>query len=276
MENHPLTPMTDPDIRRWLQRQTVLKVGHLPLAALRAGPDAALARLAAEGARLVVADAVEDADLFVLGHAAAGHRLVTGGSGIAMGLPANFGIAPETAATARFRGVSGPALVLSGSCSGATRRQVAAYVASRPAMKLDASDLERPDEALRDVLAFVADNRNAAPLVYSTDEPTAVAAAQARLGRERLAAFYDGLFARLAAEAVARGFRRIVVAGGETSGAVAGALGETAFAIGPEIATGVPTLRTSGDPALALALKSGNFGDEDFFERALRVLEGDA
>jgi uncharacterized protein YgbK (DUF1537 family) len=276
MENHPLTPMTDPNIRRWLQRQTVLKVGHLPLAALRAGPDAALACLAAEGARLVVADAVEDADLFALGRAAAGHRLVTGGSGIAMGLPANFGIAPETAAMERFRGVPGPAIVLSGSCSGATRRQVAAYVASRPAMKLDASALERPDEALRDALAFVADNRGAAPLVYSTDEPAAVAAAQARLGRERLAAFYDGLFARLAAEAVARGFRRIVVAGGETSGAVAGALGETAFAIGPEIATGVPTLRTNGDPALALALKSGNFGDEDFFERALRVLEGDA
>ena len=113
-------------------------------------------------------------------------------------------------------------------------------------------------------------------MVTSSDGPEAVAAAQAAHGRERLAAGYEGIMAALTGAAVARGFERIVAAGGETSGAVAGALGKVAFEIGPEIDPGVPAMATAGEPRLALALKSGNFGGDDFLARALRVLEGAA
>jgi uncharacterized protein YgbK (DUF1537 family) len=269
MERHPLTPMTDPDLRRWLGLQTRLAVGHLPIAAVRADPDAALARLAADGVRLVVADAIDDTDLLRLGRAARGHRLVTGGSGILLGLPANFGIEPGQAAA--FPGRAGPALVVAGSCSAATLRQVAAYAAGHPTLRLSAGDALEPEAGLARAIAFVAANRDGAPMVTSSDAPEAVAAAQAAHGRERLAEGYEAIFAGLAAAAVERGVTRIVAAGGETSGAVAGALGKVAFEIGPEIDPGVPALSTG---RLALALKSGNFGADDFLARALRVLEG--
>lgn len=273
MEKHPLTPMTDPDLRRWLGHQTRLPVGHLPLAALRGDAAAALAGLAGQGVRLVVADAIDDDDLLRLGRAARGHRLVTGGSGILLGLPGNFGIAPSEEAAA-FAGQPGPALVLAGSCSAATLRQVAEYARAHPTLRLAAEDALAPEAGLARALAFIEANRDAAPMVTSSDTPEAVAAAQARHGRERLAAGYEGIFAALAREVVARGVVRLVAAGGETSGAVAGALGKAAFAIGPEIDPGVPALATLGAPPLALALKSGNFGADDFLARALAVLEG--
>jgi uncharacterized protein YgbK (DUF1537 family) len=221
-----------------------------------------------------VADAIEEADLLALGRAARSHRLVTGGSGIAMGLPANFGIAPA-AASVTFRGADGPALVLSGSCSGATRAQVAAYAAGHPSMKIAAEDALDAEQTLQRALDFVEHHRGDAPMVYSTDAPDRVSADQKRFGRERLAASYDGIFARLASQAMERGFRRIVVAGGETSGAVATALGAAALEIGPEIATGVPALLALSEPTVALALKSGNFGDSGFFERAVEMLGGE-
>jgi uncharacterized protein YgbK (DUF1537 family) len=266
MEKHPLTPMTDPDLRRWLAHQTRLEVGHLPLAAVRTDPEGALARTAA---RLVVADAIDDADLVRLGRAARSHRLVTGGSGILLGLPANFGISPGAAPT--FAGREGPGLVVAGSCSAATLRQVAAYARAHPVLRLTADDALAPDAALARAAAFIEAHRDAAPMVASSDTPEAVAAAQARHGRERLAEGYETIFARLTEAAVARGFTRIVAAGGETSGAVAGALGKVAFEIGPEIDPGVPALATGN---LALALKSGNFGADDFLARALALLEG--
>jgi len=271
MEKHPLTPMTDPDIRRWLQLQTKVGVGHLPLAAMRGDAKTGLARLRDEGARLIVTDAIDDDDLLLLGSAVAGHRLVTGGSGIAMGLPANFGIRPADRKD-DFTGARGPGLVFSGSCSNATRRQVARFAAAHPALKIEADDVLDLDRAFERSIAFLHENMQATPLVYSTDEPSAVAAAQERHGRERLASAYDTLFARLVTASVAAGFRRIVSAGGETSGAVASALGGVAFEIGPEIAPGVPALATGAAPRLALALKSGNFGQDDFFDRALEVL----
>ncbi len=270
MEKHPLTPMTDPDIRRWLARQTQVEVGHLALAALRRDPQAALATLAAEGPRLIVADAIEDEDLFRLGRLARGHRLVTGGSGIAMGLPANFGI--EAQRTAFFAGVEGPAIVLSGSCSAATLAQVDRYRSTHPALQLEAEQALSPEQTLAQVAAFLDRHRNAGPLVFSSASPEAVRAAQARFGRERLASAYDRLFAEIAAAAVRDGFTRIVAAGGETSGAVAEALGGNALDIGPEIATGVPALATRGEQRLGVALKSGNFGGETFFAEAAAML----
>lgn len=276
MEKHPLTPMSDPDIRRWLSRQTRIKVGHLPLATVRSGTlGRAVAEAVDRGERLIVTDAIADEDLIVLAAVAAGHRLVTGGSAIAMGLPRNMGIAPEPRGRRPFAGVSRPALVMSGSCSAATRRQVAFHQARHPSLMVEAAEAMDAEAALRRTGEFVEANREAAPLVYSSADPEAVSAAQERHGRDALAASFERFFAELALVAIGAGFRRIVVAGGETSGAVAGALGRVAFAIGPEIAPGVPALLLDGEPRLALALKSGNFGGDDFFSRAVAILGGE-
>jgi len=110
-------------------------------------------------------------------------------------------------------------------------------------------------------------------LIYSTADPAGVAKVQAKLGRERAARDIEETFAHLAVELVKRGVRRLVVAGGETSGAVVSALGVDALAIGPQIDPGVPWTTTLSAPTLALALKSGNFGGDDFFERALQMLD---
>ena len=275
MENHPLTPMTDSDIRRWLSRQTRIKVGHLPLESLRSdGAEAALNLAGLNNEKLIVADAISNDDLMALGKIAKAHRLVTGGSGIAMGLPGNFGIRPTSDGQRRFAGGDGPGLILSGSCSSATRRQIAAYRSGHPSMQLDAADALDPGAAVVICLDFLISHSGAGPLVYSTAEPSEVSAAQTLHGRERLAALFETIFAELAAKAVASGFRRLVVAGGETSGAVASAFGASALEVGPEIDTGVPVLILDGKPRLAFALKSGNFGADDFFERALDVLKG--
>ncbi len=264
MEQHPLNPMTDPDLRRWLGRQTALPIGHLPLSTLR-GPDAVLPEAA-----LIVADAIADGDLLALARLARDHRLVTGGSGIAMGLPANFGILPG--GPQRFAGLPGPALILSGSCSRATLAQIAVYAASAPSMQIGASALTDPQATLDAALEFIGAYRDAAPLVYSTADPAEVAAQQARHGAAELAEAFERFFAGLARSAIALGVTRLIVAGGETSSAVAGSLGFGAFEVGPEIAPGVPALRARGGK-LVLALKSGNFGGPDFFDRALGVLE---
>ncbi len=274
MELHPLTPMRDPDIRRVLARQVRGQVGHIPYPIVVQGETAIAAALsdeAAAGRRLIVVDAISDVDLMAIGRAARGRRLVTGGSGIALGLPANFGDAGG--ARVEWQGADGPAAAIAGSVSGATRRQVAAHkAAGQPVRELTAEAVmegrERPDD-----LAAWAAAQSGVPLVYSSAEPDAVAAAQARFGRETVAAAFEGLLSATAIALIASGVRRLVVAGGETSGAVVTALGIEAMEVGPEIDTGVPALVVPGR-GLALALKSGNFGGDDFFARAAERLGG--
>ncbi|UCI25683.1 3-oxo-tetronate kinase [Mesorhizobium sp. B2-8-5] len=275
MESHPLTPMTDADIRRWLARQTNLKVGHLPLHAVRSQMlGKALTDAEAAGERLVVADTILNDDLVKLGRAAAGHKLVTGGSGIALALPGNFGIRASRASKG-FQGAHGPALVLSGSCSAATRRQVSLYRETHPSMELSAEALSNDGDAVaKQAFAFIEKHKDVAPLVFSSADPAVVSAAQARYGGSELAGRFEYFFASLATHAAAAGFRRMIVAGGETSGAVASALGQGPMRIGSEIDIGVPVLVLDGPPRLALALKSGNFGADDFFQRALNMLKG--
>ncbi len=271
MQDHPLTPMTDADLRRWLALQSRHDVGHVPAQTVFAGADAIAAALAAEheaGRRHIVVDAIRDEDLRAIGRAAAGLKLVTGGSGIALGLPGNFGISPAPVAWA---GQAGPAVVLSGSCSRATRAQVAWHAARHPAREIAAEAVI--DGALRPV--EVADwllAQAGLPLAYSSADPATVAAVQDRFGRDRAAEALEGFFAEVARQVREGGVTRIITAGGETSGAVVEGLGLTELAIGPEIGPGVPALRASG--ALVVALKSGNFGTEDFFEKAARVLAG--
>ncbi len=273
MRDHPLTPMTDPDIRRWLARQTRLGVGHVPLATVFEGAPAIRAALDAEdaaGRLLVVVDAVRDADLFAIGAAADGLPLVTGGSGVALGLPANFrgqGLLAGTAAD--WTATPGPAAILSGSCSLATRGQVERHRATHPALAIDVDAVIAGTTTADDVAGWLLARGDDLPLAYSSADPDRVRAAQARHGREASAAAIEGFFAETARRLVAGGVRRLITAGGETSGAVVEGLGLTALEIGPEIDPGVPALRAG---KLVLALKSGNFGRPTFFAEAARVL----
>lgn len=278
MEAHPLTPMTDPDLRRWLARQGGAGVGHVPAPVVWEGPDAVRARLAAEasaGRPFVIADAIRDADLVTLGHAAADLPLITGGSGIALGLPENFRAQGLLAADRPvWAGQTGRVAALSGSCSRATRAQVARHLADgNPGLEIAPESVlsgrVTPQDAADWALA-----QDGLPLVYSSADPAAVAAVQAQHGTGIVAARLDAFFAETARRLVAGGVTRLLTAGGETSGAVVEGLGVESLEIGPEIDPGVPAIRAGRN--LVLALKSGNFGAEDFFAKAARILQGPA
>lgn len=278
MENHPLTPMTDPDLRRVLAAQLApgARVGLVPFAVVDRGAAAIagrLAELAAEGVAHVVVDALGEAHLAALGAACRELPLVTAASGLGLALPANFaaeGLLAGGAADA-LAAVGGPVLMLSGSCSAATGAQVARWERDGGAtLRLDplalAEGRQGADAALDWALA-----QPGPALAAATQPPEQVRAAQARLGRERAAALVEETLAGIARRARARGVRRFVVAGGETSGAVAEALGAGRLAVGPSIAPGVPWCATLDAEPLALALKSGNFGAETFFADAVET-----
>lgn len=279
MRHHPLTPMTDANLVRVLQRQTRRKVGLVPFDVVRRGAEAIRERFAAlraEGCAYAVTDALEDEDLRRLGEACRDLALITGGSGIAMGLPENFrraGLLPEGGAADALPAIAGAEVVLAGSCSAATLGQIEAFAAERPALRLDPARLaegQSPAEAV----AWARERMGQGPvLVYASAPPEEVQAAQARLGRERAGALVEAAMAGIARGLVAAGARRLVVAGGETSGAVVEALGVKGLLIGPAIDPGVPaTVSIGRDPPLALALKSGNFGARDFFLKAFRAM----
>lgn len=281
MEKHPLTPMTDPDIRRWLGHQTSLPVAHIPQAIVaqgRAAIRAELDRIGEAGRHLVVVDAIADADLVEIGAAAEGLELITGGSGIALGLPENFRAAEMVrGANADWKGEAGDCVALSGSCSIATRAQVARHEEAHPVLHLDPEAVLSGETDAERVADWIAERRDAYPMVASTAAPDAVAALQKRHGVAATSHAIEGLFARVAALCLDRGMTRIVVAGGETSGAVVSGLGVPALEIGPEIAPGVPAMAAHKDGRrLTLALKSGNFGAVDFFARAREVLGANA
>ena len=271
MEAHPLTPMTDPDIRRWLAPQTRYSVGHVAAPDVMAGPDSIAAALAAQqaaGHRHIVVDAISDADLAAIGATAKGLPLVTGGSGVALGLPANFGCAPQPVP---WQGQKGRAAVLSGSCSIATRGQVAHHAAGHPAREIDAAAVIEGRLTSPEIADWLLAQKGL-PLAYSSADPAEVARVQECFGRDRAAHALEGFFAEVARRLVAGGVTRLITAGGETSGAVVEGLHLSALEIGPEVDPGVPALRASAD--LVVALKSGNFGAVDFFEKADRILAG--
>ena len=276
MELHPLNPMTDPDIRRWLGLQAKGEVGHVPYATVRQGAHAiesAIEAEAAAGRRLVVVDAVADADLLAIGQAVAGHRLVTGGSGIALGLPDNFRRAGLLGQGANaFAPITGPGVALSGSCSAASLAQVKAHLSRHPGLAVEAEPVLGGKLKVEDAVAFVREHQRRHPIVYSTANAEAVRQVQARHGKTVVAEAIERFFGTLAGKLVEDGVTRIAVGGGETSGAVVNALGIEHFDIGPEIDPGVPSLSTDRPRPLRMALKSGNFGAADFFEKALGAL----
>ncbi len=281
MENHPLTPMRDPDLVRVLQSQSQAKVGLIAQPAVAqgaAGVRERIAALRAQGVRLAIADAISDADLVTLGEACADAQLITGGSGVAQGLPANFRRLGKLrySDAAQLPRIDGPAVVLSGSASTATNGQVAAWLRSgRPAYRIDPLALARGEDVVAAALALAGVGETA--LIYATSSPDEVRRVQAELGVARAGALIEDALGQVAARLRAAGTRRFVVAGGETSGAVIQALQLQALRIGRQIDPGVPETQSLGDDKpLAVVLKSGNFGSEDFFDKALKHLDGAA
>lgn len=281
MQHHPLTPMSDANLVRVLQSQTTLKVGLLRYDTVAGGVEALQQRIAAlraEGVGMAVADALSDADLYTLGSACADLPLLTGGSGLALGLPENFRRAGKLRDfdVNELPQVGGGEVVLAGSASVATNGQVAAWLeAGRPAFRIKPLALAAGEPVVSDALQFARDAGQTV-LIYATSAPDEVKAVQQELGVERAGAMVEEALGQIASGLRDAGVRRFVVAGGETSGAVVQALGVQLLQIGAQIDPGVPaTVSTTAEP-LALALKSGNFGGLDFFAKALKQLAGGA
>ena len=281
MRNHPLTPMRDANLVRVLGRQTPHEVGLVPHSIVSQGSAAiakAFAELRQRGVRHAIVDAIEDIDLENIGAASAELALITGGSGAAIGLPANFrakGLLPPRDAAAALAKVGGSAAVLAGSSSAATLAQVEAMKQRCPSRAINVAELaQAPDKTVSDILAWAVPRLAVSPvLIYASAVPDQVSAVQVKFGRERAGAMIEAAMAEIARGLVAAGVRRLVVAGGETSGAVVPALAIEALEIGPQIAPGVPATLSYGNPRIALALKSGNFGGSDFFMEALEALQ---
>jgi uncharacterized protein YgbK (DUF1537 family) len=277
MQNHPLTPMADANLVRVLQAQTQRMVGLLDYAVVARGAQAVQARiqlLKAAGVGIAIVDAISNEDLMRLGPALKGMPLVTAGSGVAIGLPQNFGITPSPQASVLPK-AAGWQAVVSGSCSLATNAQVLAFItAGRPALAIDPLRIASGMDVAAEALAWAAPLLQSGPvLVYSSAESSAIKAVQSQLGVEAAGALVERTLAAVAKGLVALGVRQLIVAGGETSGACVQALGITQMHIGPQIAPGVPWCHAhSNDAPLHLSLKSGNFGGNGFFTDAFKML----
>jgi 3-dehydrotetronate 4-kinase len=277
MQNHPLTPMTDANLVRVMQAQTQRVVGLLDYKAVAQGADAVsnrIAQLKAAGVGVAIVDAISNDDLMRLGPALRDMLLVTAGSGVAIGLPQNFGITPseKSSALPQARGLKA---IVSGSCSVATNAQLAAFVATGlPALAVDPLRLASGADVVSEALAWAKPLlANAPVLVYSTAEPAAIKAVQNQLGVEAAGTMVEHALAAIAKGLVALGVQQLVVAGGETSGACVQALGITQMQIGPQIAPGVPwCFASSNGTPIHITLKSGNFGTQDFFTQAFTML----
>ncbi|GAA0682129.1 four-carbon acid sugar kinase family protein [Streptomyces malaysiensis subsp. malaysiensis] len=289
MRHHPLTPMTDPDLVSVLGAQTTRAVGLIDHTVVGRDAEAVRARideLREQGVGIAIADAVSNDDLLRLGAAVQGMPLVTAGSGLAIGLPANWGFTPSAAA-ARLPPPSGHQAVISGSVSAATHQQVLEFLrGGRPAFRVDPLRVAAGEDVAGQALAFAESRPADGPvLFYSTEPPEAVRTVQSRLGAAEAGELVERTLARVAQGLVERGVRQLVVAGGETSGAVVRALGITGLRIGPQIDPGVPwcaaalpggdTLRLPGGETLHIALKSGNFGGPGFFTDSFALLGPD-
>ena len=281
MRHHPLTPMTDSNLLRLMAAQTRAPVGLLPWSVVHQGSAAILAAfdgLRRDGITYAVVDVIEDADLLALGEACADLAFLTGGSGAALGLPANFrrkGLLASRSGVEDLPEAGGAAAVLAGSCSAATLRQVEHMKVRHPAFKLEPIALsENSREEIARALGWAVSRLPQSPvLIYASAPPDEVGRIQARLGRERAGALVEQAMAHIAQELVSEGVRRLVIAGGETSGAVVAALKIPALRVGRQIDPGIPMTLSTSTPHLALALKSGNFGTDDFFSKALSALK---
>lgn len=280
MRHHPLTPMTDSNLVRVLQRQTSHTVGLIEHRTVVAGVQAIRTRmvqLQAEGTRIAVVDAISNDDLLCIGAACSDLPLITAGSGIALGLPQNFlaqGVLAQQDATQSLPEVHGLRAIVCGSCSQATQAQLLDVIArGTPAYAVDPLRLAAGEDVVADALAWAAARlRNGPIVVYATAAADNVKFIQEKLGVERAGALVEEALASIARGLVALGVRQLIVAGGETSGAVVSALQVAGLRIGQQIDPGVPWTVSLGHLPIALALKSGNFGSVDFFSKAWSIL----
>jgi len=282
LKDHPLNPMHDSNLVRVLARQSRSKVGLVDLATLTRGPDAVRARLgdlAGQDFGAAIADAVFDRDLETIGRVALDHRLSVGASGIGLGLAralvAAAKVRPEASTAIADTPVGGPAACLAGSCSRATLQQIANAEKAMPVLHLDPERVAAGKGEARRALAWAGDRIGDGPvLIASSATPEEVAALQSRHGRDAAGHAVEQAMADIAEGLVRSGVRRLVVAGGETSGAVVDRLQIPGFLVGAEIAAGVPVLRAVGaqNGEMLLALKSGNFGGPQFFSDALKLM----
>ena len=284
MQHHPLTPMTDANVRRLLQAQVKSHVGLVSYPIVRQGATAIserLSALAADGHKFAVIDALNDEDLLRIAETCAGLRLITGGSGLALGLPENFrraGLLGAPGSAADLPPTNPRRAVIAGSCSLTTQRQVAAMRAKRPAFYIDPMRLIAGDDLVSEALAWAEIQRADGPLLfYSTAAIETVLAAQGKYGSAFIGTALEEVLAAITLGLVRSGYGQLIVAGGETSGAVVKTLGINRLRIGKEIAPGVPwttgVSSAAGDRTLSLALKSGNFGGDGFFLEAWSYLQ---
>jgi uncharacterized protein YgbK (DUF1537 family) len=282
LKNHPLNPMHDSNLVRVLARQSKTRVGLVGLADVVRGPDAVRARLAdlaGKGIGAAIIDAVFDRDLETIGAVALDHRVSVGASGIGLGLAralvASAKAGSKVAGAISDMPIGGPAACLAGSCSQATLQQIASAEAVMPVLHLDPDQIVKGGEEARRALGWARERLQQGPvLIASSSTPAEVAALQARHGRDTAGHAIEQAMADIAEGLVQSGVRRLVVAGGETSGAVVDRLRIPGFLVGAEIAAGVPVLRAvgAGGGEMLLALKSGNFGGPEFFSDALKLM----
>jgi uncharacterized protein YgbK (DUF1537 family) len=279
MRNHPLTPMTDSNLVRVMQAQCQRKVGLLEYSVVAQGEEAiaqGVQQLRAQGVGIAIVDALSNADLLVLGRALASLPLLTAGSGLAIGLPANFLVQPSVFAST-LPAARGFTAVLSGSCSVATNAQVRHFIdAGLAAFAIDPLELAGGADVVTQALTWASDRLGQQPvLLYSTADAAAVKAAQARFGVQAAGELVEQAIARIAIGLVERGVGQLIVAGGETSGACVQALGIDRMQVGMQVAPGVPwchAITGLDHQPLHLLLKSGNFGSPDIFSRAFDLL----
>ncbi|HWY92284.1 MAG TPA: 3-oxo-tetronate kinase [Chthoniobacterales bacterium] len=276
MERHPLTPMTDPNIVRVLAAQTSLSVGLVRSQTIRQGEtavEAAFEMLQSQGIGIAVTDATSNDDLVILARAANGMKLVTGGSGLALGLGENFALRDRPASI--FTAPPGRRAILAGSCSQMTLKQIDRAKDHFPSFRVEPRKLRSDFEAtFEEVLRWMRDNSSSPVLVYTSAAPDELVSAQKQIGIEQAGILCEKFLASLAARLANDGYSQFIVAGGETSGAVVKQLAVDFLQIGPEIAPGVPwTVAFGAKRKIALALKSGNFGSEQFFIEAWQLLD---
>jgi uncharacterized protein YgbK (DUF1537 family) len=282
LKDHPLNPMHDSNLVRVLARQSRIKISLVALADIARGPNAVRARLAdlsGNGFGAVIADAVFERDLETIGTVALDHRVSVGASGLGLGLAralvASGQVTSQTSNAMAEVAVGGPAACLAGSCSQATLQQIAKAEQAMPVLHLDPDQIIAGKDEARRALAWARERLAEGPvLIASSSTPEEVAALQARHGRDAAGHAIEQAMADLAEGLVQSGVRRLVIAGGETSGAVVDRLGIPGFLVGAEIAAGVPVLRAVGVSGgdMLLALKSGNFGGPEFFSDALKLM----
>jgi uncharacterized protein YgbK (DUF1537 family) len=278
MRDHPLTPMTDANLVRVLQAQCSVRVGLIDHRTVAGGESLIRLRIQSlrdQGLSIAVVDALGNDDLMRIGRAIHDLPLVTAGSGVAIGLPQNFGIQPSLQA-AHLPVPAGHQAIVAGSCSQATQAQVADFLQRGGiALAIDPLQIAAGEPVAEQAVRWARahwSNASSPVLIHSTQDAQGVRAIQNQLGVERAGQLVEQTLADICIGLVNAGVGQLVVAGGETSGACVQALGIDLMRIGPQIDPGVPWChaRRANRQWLHLALKSGNFGGIDFFTRSLQ------